>query len=400
MRAFGRCDMELKELANAIGMTTEYPAAMDEIYARLPDIPACDLQVLDRLQETYHLFGRFYAQVQQAGEQINADPLRSAWVKTASRHIMEVTLEEACKVPVPEMTGSLANDFLALFVMLPALCDAEAEYTRRGFSVAELTELFSAFAEGMEKVLCHTGHPGLNQGYYNWLAVFTKAKIFLAKGFWFELGQFPISAMWLKNKETGEILPLALRGPFTADGKQRVGSAGFETCENTFEIAFEETENAYLGHGVYDCIVSSQKEAFLKSQWECVGKPQDSCLSLHIPAGVDISTENLADAVSCAREIMGSRYPEVFCEVVYCSSWLLDPQLLQLAGEHSRLAAFGKCFARYPQKHNGMSVFGFVFPRYEKDYNNLPENTSLQRKLKQHYIDGKFIYFTAGIYKG
>lgn len=393
--------MDLKTLANSIGVTEEYPEGMDKIYQNLSETkqPACDVNVVKQLEMTYHMFGAFYEDILKAADIINGDFLRSTWVRVASAYAEGVSVADACSIPTPAINGTLANDYLAFFVLLPQLVRGVEEYVCRGFSQEELAELFSNFGESIGIVVQRTGHPGVNQDYYNWLMIFAKARIFMAKGFWIELTRLPASGMWLKNKQTGTLLPLALRGPFCADGKHRVGSAGFETCEDTFEISFEETEEAYIGHGVYDCVVSPKTETFLKSQWDCAGKPKEPCLSFHIPTGADISRENVASVLQLARKTAAERFPDLPCQVVYCASWLLDPTVKELAGEQSRLAAFADSFSRYPPKNNGMSVFGFVFPRYQKDYQKLPENTSLQRKIKQHYIDGKFIYFTPGIYK-
>lgn len=53
-------------------------------------------------------------------------------------------------------------------------------------------------------------------------------------------------------------------------------------------------------------------------------------------------------------------------------------------------------------KTEGIDVFNFVFKmQYTKeiDYNSIPEDTSLQRALKNHYLDGKYIYEYEGIFK-
>jgi hypothetical protein len=41
-------------------------------------------------------------------------------------------------------------------------------------------------------------------------------------------------------------------------------------------------------------------------------------------------------------------------------------------------------------------VFNFVFPGYGDDFSKLPEDTSLQRKIKAMYLSGKYIYEYAG----
>ena len=40
---------------------------------------------------------------------------------------------------------------------------------------------------------------------------------------------------------------------------------------------------------------------------------------------------------------------------------------------------------------------GYLFPANIEDYTKLPEDTSLQRKIKKVYLDGGYIYGGGGI---
>ena len=53
-------------------------------------------------------------------------------------------------------------------------------------------------------------------------------------------------------------------------------------------------------------------------------------------------------------------------------------------------------FLKYPQCSGGQGIFGYVFPKKYENIESLPEDTSLQRKLKQLYLDGGYIYDYAG----
>ena len=394
--------MDLQALANAIGITGNYPASLEEIYADLPktEAPACDLKLIEKLQREHNLFEEYYEEIYRAAELINQDELRSAWVHVAVKFAMEADVETACKLPCPKMTGDPANDFMALFVLLPQIPVSIDGYRRRGFSDLELKDLLNCYVNGIRIVKRQTGFPGINKTYYDWCSIFAKTRIFKVNGLQFELHKLPASAIWLKEKTTGELVPILLSGQVTEDGKHRIGAAGFDENTPSFKIAFEEDRENFYGHAVRACVVSRTREAFSKEQWEVYGRPGENCFSMHIPPKTDISPENLKKACENARKIALERYPEFPCNKVYCSSWLLDPTLAELQGEKPNITAFQRSFVRYPIKNNGMSVFGFVFPRYCPDYNDLPEETSLQRKIKKLYLDGKYIYFVSGLYTG
>lgn len=132
-----------------------------------------------------------------------------------------------------------------------------------------------------------------------------------------------------------------------------------------------------------------------KSEWKTIFENGDSVLSVHIPNKGTLTSEACEESYCRAKEIFAKSYPEFKFKAFYCHSWLLDPQLRELLSEHSNILAFQKKYTFYFGKTQGNDVFNFVFKtNYEKDmdFNCLSEDTSLQRALKNHYINGKQIY--------
>ena len=73
----------------------------------------------------------------------------------------------------------------------------------------------------------------------------------------------------------------------------------------------------------------------------------------------------------------------------------MDDLLIDLLGEDKNISKFCKRFYTIGSKSAGRGVFHFVFNRANTSdvvYEELPENTTLERKLKQLYIGGKAIY--------
>ena len=80
-------------------------------------------------------------------------------------------------------------------------------------------------------------------------------------------------------------------------------------------------------------------------------------------------------------------------------SWLLDPQLPEVLGEDSNIGRFCRRFTPVFTPGKGEAVFDFVFLGHTPDEReSLPEDTSLQRALKAHYMAGKAIYETWGFF--
>lgn len=389
---------ELRKIADIMGLG-EYPVEMEAFYEALePGIPAADLDLIDSLQKEFDLFGEFYEQVREVAQQLNADPVRSAWVRTATAYAMAGDEVQARKVPTAISDSTPLMDYLPLYILIPQIPKSYAQYKNRGFTDAEMPRIMNNYKAGIRITRDQTGRPGINPLYYSWLTLFTKFRLFYTPdGLQFEVKKLPSTAAFLKHKETGRILPIPVKARVHASGIQLLGSAGYEDEAGAFDAVFSEDAENYYGNPVVDNVIQSTPWKFPKTQWDCIGRPGDNCLGMHIPRKADISLETVKKACASARKIAAERYPEFNIGVINCCSWLLDPKLEELMGSQSKLAGFLNCFVKYPYKDSGKAIFGFVFPKRYESYETLPENTSLQRKLKQLYIDGGYIHSYGGI---
>ncbi len=390
--------MEFCEFAQKLGFE-KYPEALDELYAQMKetDAPACDLGIIDTLEEQWGFFGKYYRVVRETAAAINADPVRSVWVKVAAKFAYDNPSVLAKTVPVPKSDGTAITDLLPLHIILPQVPDAIDQYRRRGFSDDEVRKLMGGFRSGISIVEGQVGRPQVNALYYGWLLHYSKVEIFNTEGFQFELRALPQNAMWLRNKEDGRVLCLMCRGTFDCTGTQVKGSKNYEEPKDPFTVYFYEDEEKFVGHGVYDNKVAAQAREYPKVQWECIARPGDNCMSLHIPRRADISMAALDKAVASAKKIMKERFPDKQGREIYCSSWLLDPMHGVILGPDAKMTKFMERFCKHPVRSAGTSPFGYVFPVGIKDMNALPEDTTLQRGMKKLYVDGGCIYGFAGL---
>ena len=388
--------MTFSEIAASVGIK-EYPVAMESYYDPTDKMPACDLQTIFDLQQQYHMFGDYYELVKEYGEKLNGDENRSAWVRTAVAFCRAGDFNQAKSVPVPTADGTLMTSMLPFYILAAQIPDSLAEYRRRGFREEELEEHYKVYRDSLGIVENHTGLPGTNALYYGWDTHFIKAQIFFTEGLQYEMRKLPDQAVYLREKTTGQILPVMTSGTFHRTGTQILGSAGYADPEGAFTCTFREDAENFYGHGCVDFRVSPEEQTFPKSRWECLMRPGDPCLGMHIPAKTDISQEAMNRSITAAQRIVAERFPEFAGRQVFCSSWLLDPQLGQLLGDGSKITGFQNRYIRYPQKSAGMHVFGFVFPKRYESFETLPEDSSLRRKLKKLYLDGGHIYAYAGV---
>lgn len=392
--------MELREITAKVGIE-KYPEAMDAFYESftMPEGPACDLALVDQLQEEFELFGDFYELTRAVGMELNNDEYRSLWVKVAAAYCMQGGVNEMKAVPVPEKDGTVISGMLPLYIHIPMIPLAVAEYRQRGFSEEEIAQLMRAYAGSLRIVKSYAGIPGLDATYHWWMSLYTKARIYQTEGLQYQLSTFPGNVLYLKNKETGQVLPMLIKGTVYRTGENILGSQCFEDDTGAFGVTFSENEETFRGHGVHDNWVDTQPKEYKKDQWEVLARPGEPCLNIHIPRGTDLSSQALDRSFAAGRKIARERYGDMGAKHIMCASWLLDPTLKELLGTASKIVGFQERFARYPMKSNGNAVFGFVFPKNYGSLESLPENTSLERKLKKLYLDGGCIHTYAGILK-
>ncbi len=391
--------MELRQIADAIGIG-QYSPDLDAVYASLPktDSPACDLGIIDKLQSDYDTFGGFYGLVRAVATQINADENRSLWIKTACAYAKDRTLEEVNRIPVPKADGTIVTSLLPLYILISMLPSAVEEYRRRGFSEKEIGLVMHRIWDGMRIVERQTGMPGINKTYFTWQTLFARARIFeLEEGLQFELAKVPEAVVYIRNKESGQIVPMIDGGMVHRSGLQMLGSIGYEDPAGAFEATFSEDQQNFYGYGCFDCKIDTVKKTYPKTQWEIYLRPGDDFISFHIPEGADISLDSVLPQFEKGRQIAKERYPEHKGQDIFGSSWILDPSLNEIVKPESKIARLMTLFTLYPVKSDGDSIFSFVFERKPDNLKDLPEDSSLRRGLKKMYLEGRYNHIYAGI---
>lgn len=392
--------MELRKIADAIGIEEQYDPELDAVYAAMPktDSPACDLDAIDKLQADYDTFGEFYELVRAIAIQINADPNRSAWIKAASAYAKDRPRKIVNRIPVPKPDGTVVTSLLPLYILVSMLPSGVEEYRRRGFSEKEIGLCMHRIWDGLRIVKKQTGMPGINKTYFTWQTLFAKARIFeLEEGLQFEMKKVQDAAIYIRNKKTGQILPIINKGMVHRSGLHMLGSIGYEDAEGAFEAVFTEDEENFYGHGCYDCKIDIQSKAYSKAEWEAYLRPGDDFISFHIPEGADISLDTVIPQFKKGRRLAMERYPEHKGCDIFGSSWIFDPTLNEIVKPDSKIAKLMTIFTLYPVKSNGDSVFSFVFDRKPEHLEDLPEDSSLRRGLKKMYLEGRYNHIYAGI---
>lgn len=134
--------------------------------------------------------------------------------------------------------------------------------------------------------------------------------------------------------------------------------------------------------------VSSKLFRIGQLEYEMTTLDGEAVVSLHIPTDVDLRPQVLRPSVREGLSEFYRLFPEYTDKTVYCHSWLLSPLLKDFLPENANILRFQDMFDMEPEGIPGNGVLLWVFKNPKLPLEELPENTSLQKKLKRFLLDG------------
>ena len=107
----------------------------------------------------------------------------------------------------------------------------------------------------------------------------------------------------------------------------------------------------------------------------------DEGISMHIPSDADLSYAAVLDSVHAARRYFGE-------EVFFCRSWMLSHKLKRLLPETSNVRRFRSLFCRFEYFPDDTGYRPWVFKDPGLAPKDFPEDTSLQKNMKNFVLHG------------
>lgn len=120
-------------------------------------------------------------------------------------------------------------------------------------------------------------------------------------------------------------------------------------------------------------------------------------ISIHIPSDAKMQRENVFESFKDSYVFFETYYPE-FANLDYvCRSWLLSSDLKNVLQSDSNIINFQNLFNIISESYNSTSFIKWIYKADYTDYHDLPEDTSLQRNLKQYLLNGNSLGVAYGI---
>lgn len=389
--------MNFNELAERLGIK-RYPKELEKIYETLNTKDClCPPDCVKELQEKYGLLGEYCELVMKAADEIESREDLKAWGFLAKEYNKTANFYESRLFNVPQSDGTLAGDMLPVLILLLEVPLAVKRYEERGFDSEAIKKNLDNFRINIWVNELIFGRPMLTQTYYSWLRLYIHAFIFDHGAFNFQPAVWGDKAIYLKNRKSGEVYPMMLSGEFHKSGLV-LGDTGAADADGSFSADYMEFPDLYVGRLVKSGRVENKISMLSRQEWECILRPGDDVVSLHIPRRANLAPDYVSKSIREGLELAKKHYPELNPKFIVCYSWLLDPQLEKMLGEGTKLASFTKRFNKHPIFDPGLSCLSYVYPGRQNDpIESFPEDTSLQRDIKELMLRGDFIRGTAGV---
>ena len=396
----------MQELAAAVGCS-KYPQRWDAIFHQVKKeyqengCPYVLPEFYAKLKEKYGILQELLPLYQQAAVETAQDENLSLFLFVLCRALRDRQYhqEDMAQFSAPKKQKNLAYRMLQALA-LASVADMCFELLQYRGLPDDVRRYVMKMPEGgvASYAKRHGGEYGHNL--LEWFLLAIDGKIFRAGRLEFELfASFNGKARVFENQQLQHIA--------LADGIQvhrdgiALNSAGYENSEGSWVAELRETKDNWIGYPVgADGTVGNKTVSLPKNTWKCILSPGDPVVGVHIPAGGGLTPEIVDKSLMEIKQLIRDYFPEYEYKAFTCHSWLMDPQLQTMVGADSNIALFQNRFTILPVKSSGKGVFNFLFlkPNMDFDLADLPENTRLERKVKQHYLNGKYIYELIGYF--
>ncbi|MGL1890089.1 MAG: acyltransferase domain-containing protein [Spirochaetaceae bacterium] len=120
------------------------------------------------------------------------------------------------------------------------------------------------------------------------------------------------------------------------------------------------------------------------------------CLYIHIPEGEKLDITSCQASLDMAKGFYKTHYKKEY-NVAACHSWLLNENLKRILDKDSNIIKFSELFNFIKNEEKGTQAMERVFGNYSKPSVDMPENSSLQKKMKSFLLSGNTIGLGYGI---
>jgi len=298
-------------------------------------------------------------------------------------------------MPVPSRNKLGPDERMFAFIVLSGLAyEIENNFDESGIPYEYLDATFRAMDYQFQ--LCYDNTKSYGIWHPGWTVNYLNGGVFVIGRFIFRPLNYggPIETV-LRNIETKEVaLIYSAEVDIRKDG--RINGTNCIEEDDCVLTKYEENDTFILGHRVIGATVSRSAEKFPLSQWEKVFSKNDVYLEFHIAEGPSLKEDLVLSSYRKGIEFY-RKYRNIDPKAFVCTSWLLDDGFDKLLPENSNILSFQRRFHIYPIWTEGNGVFNFMLLGDKDDPSTWRQDTSFQRRMKEHLLSGGFTRENGGI---
>ena len=396
--------MTLEQMAKDLGMS-KLPPRFTDIYERIEKeyearaaYILSDAYIKETLEQTGVMLP-YVDDILTSAREVRQNDALCLLVCLLEQWILERGNVASADYETPK-AESPAYDFLHLFPAIPTIPQNIAQLRSRGVPEDVIADTIGEYDYCVD--LCHKriGRPSFLRDRLNWNCRVIWGRLLHIGRLKYDLPGAYMTGFRVYRNAAGALTILADNLEIHHSGRV-LGSLGCSNPEGSFLAEIRETKDTVSGYPVVDGLVQKEKTTLSKTDWELCLSQSDPVLRIHIPPGGNFDRQILADTYRRTREVMANCYPELPYKAFFCSSWLMSLDLPELLKPESNILGFQRDFVPVPVRGGDGTMFSFVFGMSgvtPEKIPTLPENTSLQRAIKQQYLDGGYIRGGAGFF--
>lgn len=352
---------------------------------------AVDSEKIASLQKRFGMFGSWFDDVQNAAKLISEDEDLLLFV-----YIFGCILEERhelCSMKLPDRECA-ETDHLPLFSFL-LFADEMAENLEKHLLPHDvICATMSCFGDEMNDYFDMFGRSGVRI-YAEWFMHYLNGDIIRIGRLNFEMAKF---SQHMRVYDCGGKLKVLADGEYMHKNGMVFGSSGQKDENGKYFAEISEENGAVSGYAANEygeCV--PHKGTFCGARE--VLRRGDTVLNVHIPSHDPLTEEACEEAYKKAREIFARCYPGFKFKAFCCFSWMLEKRLKLIMGGDTNITRFADKFTAFPTLSEEDGVLQFLFHTKKKPpFSALPENTSMQRAVKEYLCGGGHFYEKGGVF--
>lgn len=297
-----------------------------------------------------------------------------------------------------KMRGDLAGMFPAI-VILSGYDSALTDYKKLGNLPEQvIDDTLTSVEECMNIFWNDNGYHGLTIAHLNRLLTHFRGTLFRIGRLEYDITTFVNPVKVFRNASTNEEVALSEANVrYRLDGHVDGTNDIYVDDQDAWMATFVETDTHITGNPISsDGYAKRDMVTLSKQEWSCVLEKGDNVLGLHIPRKGRLSKALCKESFDQAAAFFRTFFPEKGFRAFVCVTWMLDPQLQLLLDASSNVLGFQREFALYPVLSVDRTVYRFVFNSDPCPIEELPEKTSLQRKIKEYMLAGGHMHTGGG----